>query len=198
MGILFLVRHAQASFLDQNYDKLSKLGESQARLLGEYWAQRKIVFDRVCVGPSVRQKHTSRLISDAYEQNGLRFPEPLVLPEFDEYPGEAVLGRSLPGLLEKDQVVRDLHAAFQSSDSVRRRATFQRLFEAVIGKWVQGAICPPGVETWPEFCVRVNSGLSRVSPPAATVSGSRFLLPGVPSRLPCSVPCSSLGKAPSN
>jgi broad specificity phosphatase PhoE len=161
MGILFLVRHAQASFLDQNYDKLSKLGESQASLLGEYWAQRKIVFDRVCVGPSVRQKDTSRLISDAYKLNGLKFPEPLVLPEFDEYPGEALLGRSLPGLLEKDQVVRDLHAAFQSSDSVRRRANFQRLFEAVIGKWVQGAICPPGVETWLEFCARVNSGLSR-------------------------------------
>ena len=27
MGILFLVRHAQASFLEQNYDKLSALGE---------------------------------------------------------------------------------------------------------------------------------------------------------------------------
>jgi hypothetical protein len=26
MGILFLVRHAQASFLEQNYDKLSALG----------------------------------------------------------------------------------------------------------------------------------------------------------------------------
>jgi len=43
MGILFLVRHAQASFLEQNYDKLSALGETQARHLGEYWTRRKIV-----------------------------------------------------------------------------------------------------------------------------------------------------------
>ena len=48
MGILFLVRHAQASFLEQNYDKLSALGEAQASHLGEYWARRQIVFNRVC------------------------------------------------------------------------------------------------------------------------------------------------------
>jgi broad specificity phosphatase PhoE len=160
MGILFLVRHAQASFLEQNYDKLSKLGEEQARLLGEYWARRNIVFDRVCVGPCVRQKDTLKLVSNAYDSDGLRFPEPLVLPDFDEYQGEAVLERSLPGLLENDRSIRDLHAAFQSSSgSTGHRATFQKLFEAVIGRWVSGAICPPGVETWLEFSLRVTSGL---------------------------------------
>jgi len=162
MGILFLVRHAQASFLEQNYDKLSKLGEVQARLLGKYWAQRNVVFDRVCAGPCVRQQDTLKLVNDAYQKVGLRFPEPLALPEFDEYPGEDVLERSLSELLEKDERIRDLHAAFQSSsDSVRRRATFQKLFEVVIGKWVRGEICPQGVETWLEFCSRVNSGLAK-------------------------------------
>src|SRR5271155_4617349 len=115
MGILFLVRHAQASFLEQNYDKLSTLGEAQAGLLGEYWARRNIVFDRVCVGPCVRQKDTIKLVSDAYDKAGLKFPEPLVLPEFDEYHAEAVLQRGLPGLLENDQGIRALHAAFHSS-----------------------------------------------------------------------------------
>lgn len=162
MGILYLVRHGQASFLEENYDRLSKVGEEQSRLLGEYWAQRHIVFDRASVGPCIRQKDTFRLVSGAYQKAGLKFPEPLLLPEFDEYQGEAVIARSLPGLLEKDQEVRDLHAAFQSSvDSAGRRASFQKLFEAVIGKWVCGAICPPGVETWLEFCSRVNSGLAR-------------------------------------
>jgi len=142
MGILFLVRHAQASFLEQNYDKLSALGEAQACHLGEYWARRQIVFDRVCAGPCVRQKDTLRLVSNAYSKAGLKFPDPLVLPEFDEYQGEAVLEHSLPGLMENDQSIRALHAAFKSSsDSAGRRATFQKLFEAVIGKWVRGAIC---------------------------------------------------------
>jgi broad specificity phosphatase PhoE len=35
------------------------------------------------------------------------------------------------------------------------------LFELVIGKWVRGEISPQGVETWLEFCSRVNSGLAK-------------------------------------
>jgi broad specificity phosphatase PhoE len=162
MGIVYLVRHAQASFLEPNYDKLSKLGETQARLLGEYWARHNIVFDRTCTGPCVRQKDTHALVSDTCQKAGIPFPDPQVLRELDEYQGEAVLERSLPGLLETDQTIRGLHAAFQSSSgSAARRATFQKLFEAVIGKWVGGAISPPGVETWLEFCSRVNSGLTK-------------------------------------
>jgi broad specificity phosphatase PhoE len=162
MGIVFLVRHAQASFLEPNYDKLSKLGEAQARLLGEYWVRHKIVFDRACTGPCVRQKDSLAIVSDVCWKAGIPFPESLVLQKFDEYQGEAVLERSLPGLLETDQTIRGFHAAFQSSSgSVERRVAFQKLFQAVIGKWVSGAICPPGVETWLEFCSRVNSGLTK-------------------------------------
>jgi broad specificity phosphatase PhoE len=141
---------------------LSKLGEAQACLLGEYWVRHKTVFDRVFTGPCVRQKDTLAIVSDACRKAGIQFRAPLVLREFDEYQGEAVLERSLPGLLENDQTIRGLHAALQSSSgSSGRRATFQKLFEAVIGKWVSGTICPPGVETWLEFCSRVNSGLAK-------------------------------------
>jgi broad specificity phosphatase PhoE len=162
MGTLFLVRHAQASFLEQNYDKLSPLGEAQARLLGDYWAQRNVVFDRACAGPRIRQKNTASLVSEAFENKGLTFPPPQVLPEFDEYQGEAVLERSLPGLVKHDHGIRNLHAVFHSeADSVRRRATFQKLFEAVIGKWVRGEIVLDGIETWKEFRSRINSGLSK-------------------------------------
>src|SRR6202030_1855225 len=129
MGILFLVRHAQASFLEQNYDKLSPLGESQACDLGEYWARRQIVFDRACRGPCARQKDTLRLVSNAYSKASLKFPDPLVLPEFDEYQGEAVLEHSLPGLMENDQSIRALHAAFKtSSDAAGRTTAFQKLY----------------------------------------------------------------------
>jgi broad specificity phosphatase PhoE len=161
MGVVYLVRHAQASYLEPNYDKLSKLGEAQARILGEYWARQEIVFDRACTGPCIRQKDTLVLVSAEYRKAGIEFPDPLELREFDEYQGEAVLERGLPKLLESDQNIRDLHSAFQSAPgSIERRATSQKLFEAVIGKWVSGAICPPGVEMWPEFCSRVNSGLT--------------------------------------
>lgn len=162
MGVVYLVRHAQASFLEANYDKLSSLGEAQARLLGEYWARQGIVFHRTYTGPRVRQQDTLAIVSNTLRQANVQFPDPLVLPEFDEYHGEAVLERSLPILLEKDQTIRELYGAFQSaSDSAAKRVTFQNLFAAIISKWVRGEITPPGVETWLEFCSRVNSGLTK-------------------------------------
>src|SRR5208282_1974327 len=112
---ILLVRHAQASFLEQDYDKLSPTGEAQARLLGEYWASRNVSFDRVYSGPRVRQIDTAKIVAGIYRRLGATFPEPAVMEEFDEYQGEDVLRKSVPGLLETDARIRDLHGAFQSA-----------------------------------------------------------------------------------
>jgi broad specificity phosphatase PhoE len=162
MSRLYLVRHAQASFLEQTYDKLSSLGETQSRLLGEYWARHKIIFDRVCSGPCIRQKDTAKIAADAFQKARLSFPSITVMPEFDEYQGEAVLDRNLPALIESDPEIRTMHQQFQAAtDPAARRRTFQKLFEAVIGKWVEGEIPSNSVESWPDFSARVKSGLSR-------------------------------------
>src|SRR5712692_753897 len=73
MGQLFLVRHAQASFPGRNYDRLSQTGETQARLLGEYWARHRVMFDRVYSGPRTRQTETARIVGEACRQAGLAF-----------------------------------------------------------------------------------------------------------------------------
>src|SRR5215472_19042938 len=161
MGRLFLVRHAQASFLSQNYDRLSELGGTQARLLGAYWARRNVVFSRVCMGPALRHQQTAVLVAEAYRKAGRPFPTPVIVEEFNEFPGEAVLSQGLPQLLAGNATVRELHDAMQcSSNDAAKRANFQRLFEAVISMWVNGEIAPSNIESWPEFCARVNRGLS--------------------------------------
>jgi broad specificity phosphatase PhoE len=160
MGRLFLVRHAQASFLSQNYDQLSAVGETQARLLGEYWAQRHVVFDRVCTGPVLRHRRTAELVGEAYRKGGRDFPSPSVVDEFDEFQGDAVLSQSLPELVANNDRIRELHSALQNSGAEAKRAAFQRLFQAVISLWVSGKIAPRGVEPWQDFCARVNRGLS--------------------------------------
>ena len=160
MGRLFFVRHAQASFFSSNYDQLSELGETQARLLGEYWARRNLIFNRVCTGPAIRHRHTAQLASEAYRKIGLAFPEPSIRQEFDEFQGDAVLAQSLPELLLRDRNIRERHDAMQrSTNETEKRAHFQRLFEAVISMWVNGQIAPANVESWPDFCARVHSGL---------------------------------------
>ncbi len=161
MGRLFFVRHAQASFLSQNYDQLSPQGEMQARMLGDYWSRRNVVFDRVCSGPAIRHRRTAQIAGEAYRKIGLGFAEPVIMKEFDEFQGDAVLSRSLPELLARNERIHRLHSAMQNASSeTEKRATFQRMFEAVISMWVEGEITPQNVESWQEFSTRVNRGLS--------------------------------------
>jgi broad specificity phosphatase PhoE len=162
MGRVFLVRHAQASFLEPNYDKLSATGETQARVLGEYWARHKVSFDRVCAGPRVRHRDTERGVRETYAKHDLAFPKSIVLDEFDEFQGDIVLEKSLPQLCEANSHVRDLDAAVKTANSPpQRRRNFQRLFETVVTMWVNGELVVDGVEPWDAFIARVNRGLSQ-------------------------------------
>jgi broad specificity phosphatase PhoE len=162
MGRVFLVRHAQASFLQPNYDKLSAIGEVQARRLGEFWVRHNVTFDRICSGPAARHVNTAAIVGEVYSRSGQVFPQPVVLDEFDEFQGDAVLEHALPQLLKNDPRLAQLHAAFQNSSSeTDRHANFQKLFEVVVTKWVEGQVIVNGVESWPEFCARVNRGLAK-------------------------------------
>jgi broad specificity phosphatase PhoE len=164
MSRLILVRHGQASFLERNYDKLSPKGEAQSRLLGEYWAEHKVHFDRVYSGPRVRQRETARIVGEAYHQAGVAWPEPIVLDAFDEFRAEAVMERCLPELIEKDQHIHTLHQAFQNASGRDEQfKTFQRIFEVVIGRWAAGEIPLAEIEPWSDFCSRVQSALSQLS-----------------------------------
>lgn len=164
MSRLFLVRHGQASFLERNYDRLSSRGEAQSRVLGDYWAGLNLCFDRVYSGPRVRQRETARIVGDVYRQAGRAWPEPVVLDSFDEFQAEVVIERCLPGLIQEDQDIRRMHEAFlEASNRAQQFKTFQRIFEVVIGRWAEGQIPLEGIEPWPDFCSRVQRGLSQLS-----------------------------------
>jgi broad specificity phosphatase PhoE len=164
MSRLFLVRHGQASFLERNYDKLSARGERQSRILGEYWAGLNLRFDCVYSGPRVRQRETARIVGEAYRNAGIAWLEPTVLESFDEFQAELVMERSLPALIEVDSEIRRMHQAFKdASTRPEQFKTFQQIFEVVIGRWADGQIPLAGIEPWPEFCGRVQRGLSQIA-----------------------------------
>jgi broad specificity phosphatase PhoE len=164
MSRLLLVRHGQASFLERNYDKLSPKGEEQSRILGEYWAGLGMQFDRVFSGPRVRQRETARIVGQVYKSKGRPWPEPEVLPAFDEFQAELVIERSLPALIEADDGIRGMHQAFkEASTRPQQFKTFQAIFEVVIGRWAEGGIPLDGIEPWAEFCTRVQRGLAQLA-----------------------------------
>ncbi|MFZ3277554.1 MAG: histidine phosphatase family protein [Candidatus Sulfotelmatobacter sp.] len=171
MSRVILVRHAQASFLEPNYDKLCTTGEEQARLLGEYWTRRGVRFGRAYSGPRVRQLQTAHIVEETYRRLAQEFPEVGVMNEFDEYPAEAVLKLGLPQVLEKSPEVSDLHRVFEHANDIdERKRSFQQMFEAVIGMWVSGELAIDGVESWPDFCARVDRGIAALAN-SATLAG---------------------------
>ncbi|HEX2651500.1 MAG TPA: histidine phosphatase family protein [Burkholderiales bacterium] len=88
MAELVLVRHAQASFGSDDYDRLSELGWRQSRWLGEHFAERKLAFDRVVRGTLRRHVET---LAGIGEGMGVANPACEERPGLNEYDSLALL-----------------------------------------------------------------------------------------------------------
>jgi len=58
MSELFLIRHGQASYGSDEYDRLSALGRKQAQWLGAYFRARAITPDHIITGTQSRHRET--------------------------------------------------------------------------------------------------------------------------------------------
>lgn len=164
MSTLVLVRHGQASFFEADYDKLSPLGEEQARKLGEYWAREGVAFDEVHVGTLKRQARTAEVAGEAMRAAGMPWPAPTVSAAFNEYDADSVMKRLLPELARLDESFARLDAARATAATPSEKyKTFHRLLEAVMKHWVEGEIEAGGYETWREFSGRVRGGLRAIT-----------------------------------
>jgi broad specificity phosphatase PhoE len=163
MALLTLVRHGQASFMQDDYDKLSTLGQRQSSILGQYWLRTHAGIDQVYYGPAKRHVHTGELVEEVFRKAGVPFPEPLPAPELDEYPGIEVFRTFLPGLMEKHDDIRALEKSFRDAGKSEAAAgLYDRLFQRITRMWVAGELDSPGVETWVQFCARIDAGIQRI------------------------------------
>jgi broad specificity phosphatase PhoE len=161
MSRLVMVRHAQASLGEPDYDRLSEVGEEQARRLGVHWADERAVFDRVFIGPRQRHQRTAAIVGNILTKRGLAWPEPLTVAEADEYAGLEVFRLGLPLLAGRDPVVREQAERWQRAPS-GPSPELLRLFQSVLEVWVKGELDVPGVETWREFRARAQRGLDQI------------------------------------
>ncbi len=61
MTTIYLIRHGQASFGADDYDKLSDLGRRQAEITGHYLRDHGIHIDAAYSGTLLRQRETAQL-----------------------------------------------------------------------------------------------------------------------------------------
>jgi broad specificity phosphatase PhoE len=163
MALLTLVRHGQASFLETNYDKLSERGERQSRILGEYWLKTGATFDQVYYGPACRHLRTGEMVAEVYRRAGAPWPEPVTLAELDEYPGIEVMRKFLPGLMERHEDIRALEAEFrQAGDQSAAFRVYDKLYQRIARMWVDEELDSEEVESWRNFCERVDRGIAMI------------------------------------
>ncbi len=152
MSQLILVRHGQATPFDTDTDRLSALGEDQARAVGEALAEQGLEPTRVLTGPLRRQRVTADLAAQP------EWPEPEVDARLAEYDGDGLLRVLAPLLAARvpdfDALLRDFEAGRDASDRNRR---LQKLLERLAEAWRTGEVTHPDVEPWPDFRARVRA-----------------------------------------
>lgn len=163
MSDLILVRHGKADAFSDDYDRLTDVGRQQARCLGDYWAEQKLLFNEVYTGPLRRQIDTATETGARLRAAGIDWPEPIVIDELNEYDGHGILKRFGPELAQRDETIKKLIEADEQAVELRdRHRSFQHLFEALVTRWVAGELASDETESWQDFRARVERGLRRV------------------------------------
>lgn len=142
MATLYLVRHGQASFAAENYDRLSELGRRQSVWLGEYFAERGIVFARAACGTLERQRQTARAILDTMG-SALAAEEH---PGWNEYSGEALYKAYLGDEWAQARAHGDVRAVY-------------RTMKSALAAWSEDKLPGPLPETWRGFGERVAAAM---------------------------------------
>ncbi len=145
MGTLHLVRHGQASFGAADYDQLSALGTRQCQALGEWFAERGVVFEGVLRGTLKRHVQTLDAISEGLGA----LPATLEWPGLNEYDPSALIRTVHAGSLARPDTPEAYRAHF-------------RLLRQALAAWMAGRTQPEGMPNWADFSAGVAAALDHV------------------------------------
>lgn len=151
MGTLYLVRHGQASFGAEDYDQLSALGQQQSHRLGQYFAEKGVVFEAVLTGTLRRQQQTYAAIQAGLQEKAeaTSSPTPLIWPGLNEFDSHAVIATVHPQPLEKP-------------DTPERYRHHFRLLRDGLTQWMNGVVSPKGMPNYQDFRHGITSALDHV------------------------------------
>ena len=159
MGLLTLIRHGQAAALEADSDRLTPLGYQQAEALAEHLLSEGARFDAVLTGSLRRQQQTERVVAARYSADGRAWPKPISLSDWNEYDAGGIMEALSANLRATDPAFAALYDDLQlHAESPDRNRYFQRMFEALMQRWVQGDAECGEVESFADFHGRVSRG----------------------------------------
>ena len=169
MSELILVRHGQASFGAESYDKLSDKGVEQVKILSQHWQALGERFDHIYSGSLLRQRETAQELLPLVEGEPTASVQ---LTGFNEYNGDPLIRAHLRDMREAG----DLSGPAQWP--IQDERLFQRIFEKATARWIVDDLDPrddiADFERWSDFKARVYAALDEVM--ARHGSGSRVIV----------------------
>jgi broad specificity phosphatase PhoE len=170
MPTLYLVRHGQAGFGQEEYDVLSTLGATQAQGLGRYFVMAQRPIDRLWSAPRRRHRATCDSLclgmqAAGQDTGGLWSPggpaDASLVHDFDEFPFAEILATTCgPGgclATEYSALLQELGGRNPLHDG----RAFGRLFRMAMPRWAQGEVQVS--ESFVGFCARIDGALRRVA-----------------------------------
>ena len=142
MATIYVVRHGQASFGAENYDKLSELGCRQAAVVGDYFRDHGIHFDAVYSGDLSRQRETARL-AIANQPSVVRHH---IDARFNEIQNDEQIKCLLPEVIQQHPAVKALVDKGLGSSK-----DYQKVIDAVFNYWVSPACNDARIHSWADF-----------------------------------------------
>jgi broad specificity phosphatase PhoE len=142
MGTIYLVRHAQAAFGTDDYDRLTQTGFAQAKLLGAYFGFRQIRLDAVYMGDLRRHAETVQGILEAYPYAD-EVPNPERFAGLNEYSFDALVSA-----FTGSSPASESAAPQRAPDVARER--FRILKQALLA-WTEDRIRSAGMPLWQAF-----------------------------------------------
>lgn len=152
MTTIYLIRHGQASFGAESYDKLSPNGELQAILLGQYFNQILKEAPYAVAGSMQRHQQTATLaLAQCFPE--VEFETDQAWNEFNH---QQVFAQYEPRFNQPHLLKQDVE------NEINPRAYLAKIFEGAIGRWTGGEYHHEYDESWPHFKNRVESALQNL------------------------------------
>lgn len=152
MTTIYLIRHGQASFGAESYDKLSPNGELQAKLLGHYFDEILKEGPYVVAGSMQRHQQTAQLaLAECFPESEL-----MTDSAWNEFNHQQVFAQYEPRFNQPELLKEDV------SQHANPRAYLSKIFEGAIERWTGGDYHHEYEESWPDFKQRVETALQHL------------------------------------
>lgn len=150
MSALYLVRHGQAAFGSDDYDRLTPLGVEQCASLARHWRTIGREPGLIYAGAMRRHRESAEAFADALVAEGAAVPAIETVPGLEEYDHVALLER----FARLNAGVPDFAACW------RDRRVLQRTLERALAAWTRGDVS--GFGAFAEFRDRCAAALTGV------------------------------------